>query len=275
MLTIHNNPDGTIADTDYWQSEYNTRNLAYLSGHTLSLRLLLPTVAGAAWLPDIKTGKRVLIESPVRPGYLNHIDIVFDDDTDNPFSLCIDCDQQIDQVLRSGQTRLMVYLDGLLILNLPCQICLSNEPAQTYLAHVTTTTGHNRRSYRDEVRDDIVAMVKEWLQELYAGASRGLVDDKYAVRCEWHNSMAAAFIVSRLNDQMEAVDIVKIAVCNNGRNAPAAWKFAEGTGTPLLAPFVAAGILTDQITPDDLPYIGVIADFERCLGWAWLESPRR
>ena len=53
MLTIHNRPDGTIADTDYWQSEYNERDLAYLSGHSLGLRLLLPTAHADEWLPEI------------------------------------------------------------------------------------------------------------------------------------------------------------------------------------------------------------------------------
>lgn len=60
------------------------------------VRLLLPTVHAAAWLPEIQTGTRAIIEPPVRQGYPNHIDIVFDDGTDSPFSLCLDRTQQLD-----------------------------------------------------------------------------------------------------------------------------------------------------------------------------------
>mgnify|MGYP000962210765 CR=1 FL=1 len=113
MLTIHNRPDGTIADTDYWQSEYNARGLAYLSGHRLGLRLLLPTAHADEWLPKIQTGKRAVIEPPAQQGYTNHIDIVFDDGTDSPFSLCLDRTKQLDTALRSGSTRLLVYAGSL------------------------------------------------------------------------------------------------------------------------------------------------------------------
>ena len=272
MLTIHNRPDGTIADTDYWQSEYNARGLAYLSGHRLGLRLLLPTAHADEWLPKIQTGKRAVIEPPARQGYTNHIDIVFDDGTDSPFSLCIDRTQQLDTALRSGNTRLLVYAGSLQDpLELPCTIALPDAPKQNYLTHATASTGHSRRSYRSEVADDVVAAVKSWLPDLMAGRQRGVLDDRYAVRQEWGNSKSVGFVVSRLNEQMQPDDIVRIAVCRHSKRAALSWRYVGGKGTPPRVPFVAAGILADNLEAADLMALPVIADFERCLAWAWLE----
>ena len=272
MLTIHNRPDGTITDTDYWQSEYNARGLAYLSGHRLGLRLLLPTAHAAEWLPEIQTGKRAVIEPPVRQGYTNHIDIVFDDGTDSPFSLCIDHNQQLDTALRSGNTRLLVYAGSLQNpLELPCTISLPDAPKQNYLTHATASTDHSRRSYRSEVADDVVAAVKSWLPDLLAGQQRGVLHDRYAVRCEWSNSKSIGFVVSRLNEQMQPADIVRIAVCRHSKRAAPSWQFVGGKGAPPRVPFVAADLLTDNIEAADLMALPVIADFEQCLAWAWLE----
>lgn len=272
MLTIHNRPDGTISDTDYWQSEYNARGLAYLSGHRLGLRLLLPTAHADEWLPKIQTGKRAVIEPPARQGYTNHIDIVFDDGTDSPFSLCLDRTKQLDTALRSGSTRLLVYAGSLQNpLELPCTITLPDAPKQNYLTHATASTGHSRRSYRSEVADDVVAAVKSWLPDLMAGRPRGVLGDRYAVRREWSNGKSIGFVVGRLDDQMRPVDIARIAVCRHSKRAAPSWQFVGGKGAPPRVPFVAADLLTDNIEAADLMALPVIEDFERCLAWAWLE----
>ena len=267
MLTIHNRPDGTIADTDYWQSEYNARGLAYLSGHRLGLRLLLPTAHADEWLPKIQTGRRAVIEPPARQGYTNHIDIVFD-----PFSLCLDRTKQLDTALRSGSTRLLVYAGSLKNpLELPCTITLPDAPKQNYLTHATASTGHSRRSYRSEVADDVVAAVKSWLPDLMAGRPRGVLGDRYAVRREWSNGKSIGFVVGRLDDQMRPVDITRIAVCRHSKRAAPSWQFVGGKGAPPRVPFVAADLLTDNIEAADLMAPPVIEDFEQCLAWAWLE----
>ena len=223
MLTIHNRPDGTIADTDYWQSEYNARGLAY-------------------------------------------------DGTDSPFSLCLDRTQQLDTALRSGSTRLLVYAGSLQNpLELPCTITLPDAPKQNYLTYATASTGHSRRSYRSEVADDVVAAVKSWLPDLMAGQQRGVLDDRYAARQEWGNGKSIGFVVSRLDAQMRPVEIVKIAVCRHSKRAVPAWRFVEGKGAPPRVPFVASGLLYDNVEASDLMALPVIADFERCLAWAWLE----
>lgn len=272
MLMIGNNTDGTIAETNYWQSEFNARGLAYMSRHNLGLRLLLPSAVAAAWLAEIKTGKRAVIEPPARAGYPNHIDIVFDDETGNPFSLCIDKTAQLDGHLRSGHTRLLVYAGGLSSpWELPCEIKLPDAPKQTFLTHATANTGNSRRSYRNEVDDTVVEMLKTWLPDLYEGRLRGVIDDYYAVRCDWHNSKSAGFTVSRLDSRMEAIEIVKFSVCRHSKRAQPAWAFVEGQGNPPPVPFVAATFFPQNLTMDDLATLSAIADFERCLAWAWME----
>ena len=260
MLTISNHPDGTIADTNYWQSEYNARGLAYLSGHSLGLRLLLPTAHTDEWIPEIQTGKRAVIEPPARQGYTNHIDIVFDDGTDSPFSL------------RSGNTRLLVYAGSLKDpFELPCTINLPDSPKQNYLTHATASTGHSRRSYRSEVGDDVVETVKGWLPVLMSGQPHGILGDSYAVRQEWGNGKSVGFVVSRLDAQMQPTDIVRIAVCRHSKRAVPSWQFVAGKGATPRVPFVAAGIITEHLIGDDLIALPIIADFERCIAWAWLE----
>lgn len=273
MLTISNNPDGTIAETNYWQSEYNSRGLAYLSRHSLGLRLLIPSAVAAAWLAEIKTGRRAVIEPPVRAGFSNHIDIVFDDGTANPFSLCIDKTGQVDGQLRSGQTRLLVYSEGQSIpLKIPCEIKLPDAPKQVFLTHATVDTGHSKRSYRNEVDDEIVEQLKTWLPDLFAGKLRGVIDDYYAVRCDWHNSKSVGFTVSRMNAEMQATEIVKFSVCRHSKRAKPSWEFVGGKGNPPPVPFVAATIYSNNLIVDDLVAIAAIADFEQCLAWAWMEN---
>lgn len=273
MLTISNNPDGTIAETNYWQSEYNSRGLAYLSRHSLGLRLLIPSAVAAAWLAEIKTGRRAVIEPPVRAGFSNHIDIVFDDGTASPFSLCIDKTGQVDGQLRSGQTRLLVYSEGQTIpLKIPCEIKLPDAPKQVFLTHATVDTGHSKRSYRNEVDDEIVEQLKTWLPDLFAGKLRGVIDDYYAVRCDWHNGKSVGFTVSRMDAEMQATEIVKFSVCRHSKRAKPSWEFVGGKGNPPPVPFVAATIYSNNLIVDDLVSIAAIADFERCLAWAWMES---
>ena len=273
MLIIENNPDGTIAQTNYWQSEYNTRGLAYLSRHNLGLRLLIPSAVTATWLAEIKTGRRAVIEPPVRAGFSNHIDIVFDDGTANPFSLCIDKTGQVDGQLRSGQTSLLVYSEGQSIpLKIPCEIKLPDAPKQVFLTQATVDTGHSKRSYRNEVGDEIVELLKTWLPDLFAGKLRGVIDDYYAVRCDWHNSKSVGFTVSRMDAEMQATEIVKFSVCRHSKRAKPSWEFVGGKGNPPPVPFVAAKIFSNNLTVNDLASISAIADFERCLAWAWMEN---
>ena len=131
MLVIHNAEDGTIAETNYWASVYNGHGLAYLSGHSGTLRLLLTDRYAKDWLKEIETAESVTIEPPVRKGYTTHIDIVFQDGTDNPFSLCIDLFRQVQGLPAQENVRLLVYAGSLKnILEFPCKIAKDVLPGR-------------------------------------------------------------------------------------------------------------------------------------------------
>ena len=110
------------------------------------------------------------------------------------------------------------------------------------------------------------------IKNLFARKLRGVIDDYYAVRCDWHNSKSVGFTVSRMDAEMQATEIVKFSVCRHSKRAKPSWEFVGGKGTPPPVPFVAATIYSNNLIVDDLASIAAIADFERCLAWAWMES---
>lgn len=107
---------------------------------------------------------------------------------------------------------------------------------------------------------------------MFARKLRGVIDDYYAVRCDWHNSKSVGFTVSRMDAEMQATEIVKFSVCRHSKRAKPSWEFVGGKGTPPHVPFVAATIYSNNLIVDDLAAIAAIADFERCLAWTWMEN---
>lgn len=276
MLTINNDGD-KIADTNFWQTEYNDRGLAYLSANADALRLLIPMSAVADWLPEIKTGKRVLIEPPARAGYPNHIDVVFDDGTDSPFSICLDRTRQVDRTLGDGHARIIIYpgsLDNPIAL--PCVIQL-RQPGEreTYINHVTVNTGDSKRLYRADLPDDTMRIVSGWLPGILSGTPTAVYETDshaYAVRAEYSSGKAAHFAIARVDAQMQSTDIARLAACRHSKLARPAWQYVNGTGEPPGRPFAAAYLINDNITPADFAALPVIGSFEQFLAWAWLES---
>ena len=102
--------------TNYWESEHARRGYVYMSANAGAWRLLLPA-SSAGQLPEMRTGKSVLIEKNTAGG--KAWDIVFADGTESPF--CVILGQtQFDRAVTSGQCRLLVYTPDGLQLDLPC-----------------------------------------------------------------------------------------------------------------------------------------------------------
>lgn len=269
LLSIALDDKGIIAQTNYAESGYNTRGLAYLHVHASGLSLLLPDARAAAWLPEMATGRRVLIEPPARAGYSNHVDIVFDDGTDTPFSLCVDKGAQVSAVLRNRDTVLRVYdASGSLKTELPCTVKLPD--GGTYINHISTNTDHRRRSPRSEVSDAALQTVSAWLSDMLDGQTRAIWQDRYACRIVRRSGKSVLFAVSRVDGEMQHTDIVHFAVCRHSRDKAKAWAEVGGRGNLPQVPFCAVRLL-DSITMADAPHLAMIADFERVMAWAWLE----
>lgn len=268
-LTITVNDDGTIKTTDYAQSGYNRYGLAYLHVHSGGLALLLPDASAAEWLREIRTGKQVVIEPPARSGYRKHIDLVFIDGTDSPFSLCLDKTAQVSAALRNRDTVMRVYdAAGSLKAELPCTVKL--PMGDTYIAHVTTNTGHRHQSHRADVADNAMETVSGWLLDMLDGKTRAIFGDQYACRIIRQAGKSILFAISRVSKQMKHTDIVHFAVCRHSRDKALAWREVDGIGEAPQVPFCAVRLL-DSVKMDDVPHLPLLADFERVLSWAWLE----
>ncbi|WP_312918389.1 hypothetical protein [Stutzerimonas kunmingensis] len=95
MITIGN--DGPlIKHTNYWQSEYFHSGYALLSWNAGVARLLLPDVLKPG-LRDMKTAEHVIISCGpmLQAGGRQGLEILFDDYSDNPFTLSMSIEQAL------------------------------------------------------------------------------------------------------------------------------------------------------------------------------------
>ena len=77
--------------------------------------------AAATMLPEMRTGRRAIIESSVSDPRC--WDIVFDDGTDAPFCISLD-KRQLDRTLTTGRGVLTVWVPTGKTLELPLEICV-------------------------------------------------------------------------------------------------------------------------------------------------------
>lgn len=112
-LLINNN-GVEIETTNFWDSELSRRGLFFLSWNAGAVRLLVPD-SQKHQLDEMLTGRKVTIsfgkmeDHPEKDG----IDILFDDDTDNPFSLILSIEQTDRRLPRKENgitSKLLVYI---------------------------------------------------------------------------------------------------------------------------------------------------------------------
>ncbi|MDL2284370.1 hypothetical protein LJC19_04420 [Oxalobacter sp. OttesenSCG-928-P03] len=98
-ITIDN--DGKeIRQTSFWDSELAQHGYVFVSLNEGAIRMLLPPSAEAEYLPEMKTGKSMLIEPSQQ--HDGSLDFVFEDGTDSPFWVVVDT-RQIDAEIRPGK----------------------------------------------------------------------------------------------------------------------------------------------------------------------------
>ena len=140
-----------------------------------------------------------------------------------------------------------------------------------YIYHITINTGHARKTPRSEINPNLTALLRGYINDMLAGRLLGVVDDKYACRIGEHNGKMCEFVIARVEDDLTQTDIIRFTVCRHSRKKARAWELVGGTGTPPEAPFCAAQILNAATIPDDLAYMPIFGDFERCIAWVWLD----
>lgn len=159
-------------------------------------------------------------------------------------------------------------------------------PSSPYLAQLTLTTGHLRRSYRHEVGDEALALLAPWLANaLSTGAREPLqvaslahfaasatVEDGALICTVWGppSSQQSAAAVH----PAAAIPLVTFGVAQRSRHAAALWPLlvaldgaADGLQRPP-SPWCAVSLqLGLLLHPTASEWLG---EFERCVAWAWI-----
>lgn len=143
-----------------------------------------------------------------------------------------------------------------------------------HLHHITVNTGHSRRSERGEVSDDIIRIMRQWLDDMSAGGVRALTNNgNVACRLGRHNGKMAEFVVSIGHGAQ--TDALRFVVCRHSKYKAEAWTLAGGQGNPPQTPFLAVKLLMPEAEMmtlgASLEDIFMLGDFERCIAWAWLD----
>jgi len=147
----------------------------------------------------------------------------------------------------------------------------------TYIHHVTTTTGHTRRSYRSEVDADLMPRLRELLDAALMGEADLPVPDpdrraRYRLRAtaQGRCMVATAYLVygAQQSKSRMRIPLVSFGVSGHSRCGAALWRsLHQGPCPP--EPWCAVRIHdTIAIDPAAARWIG---DLERCIAWAWLD----
>jgi|GEM_PF-3252609 len=89
-----------VSQTSFWESALAKNGYVFVSIHDDAIRMLVPPSAEKEYLPEMKTGKNMLIEPSQQ--HEGTLDFVFDDGTDTPFWIVVDMNQ-IDAELHAGK----------------------------------------------------------------------------------------------------------------------------------------------------------------------------
>ena len=145
-----------------------------------------------------------------------------------------------------------------------------------YIHHITLTTGHDTRSQRGDVTDVTLAAVAPWLQSaIYSGrqhALPGLPD--YAAAVFVQDGGLVVTVYAHQPDIGQRLPLVTFGVAQRSRHGEALWAL-------LVANFKAHALAKRPREPwcavalhptlaGDFGTTQWLADFERCVAWAWI-----
>lgn len=146
-----------------------------------------------------------------------------------------------------------------------------------FLHHLTITTGHTRRSYRDEVSDDAVQWGREAIRDAILTGTVPLqpMGPDWRLSCTRESSKALLCSVWRAE-----IVVVTFGVASHSRHGAKLWRALLETATTPIAvtecppePWVAARLeVGAAVVADHQPEaLEMIGDMERCVGHAFLE----
>ena len=151
----------------------------------------------------------------------------------------------------------------------------------TYLHHVTLTTGHVRRSTRDEIAEDVRPQIAALLAAALdgqepvipgaepPGCTLRVIDDGTTRRC------CTVEVLAPYPEQTEV--IVTVGIAGHSRCGAALWRHLHDGHDDLVTagepcppePWCAVRLEVGlALYPEAAEWLG---DLERCLAWAWLD----
>lgn len=158
--------------------------------------------------------------------------------------------------------------------------------AETYIAHVSLTTGRVRRSPRSEVGAEVLALLDGVLGEALAGGELALpahVQPASTLTATQEGRCLIATVWAPPEDE-QRVPLATMGVATHSRCGARLWEslHAHAADWPPIAtradqqpgpPWCAARLeFGIGLHPHAVRWLG---DLERCIAWAWMERRRR
>lgn len=153
-----------------------------------------------------------------------------------------------------------------------------------YINHLTLTTGHKARTSRADVADDVLAVVAPWLQSIVNTGQKSPLPVP-----ELSHFSAVAYVQdgglivtvygpigphNRGQPASADIPLVTFGVAQRSRHSEPLWamllanfEHTEGIKQPA-TPWCAVAVHQSIMAHADA--IGWLADFERCVAWAWI-----
>lgn len=154
-----------------------------------------------------------------------------------------------------------------------------------YIYHITLTTGHCRKSPRSEITDEAIKIIKDWLKkglEMDTPIPLPVPDlSHFAAKVLTDKGALVVTVYGPLGPHVPGrpagapeLPLISMGVAKRSRHSAYLWE-------------VLAKMATPKIDCPHTPWCGVIvypglaryidstewlADFERCVAWAWVES---
>lgn len=161
--------------------------------------------------------------------------------------------------------------------------------APRYLEHLTLTTGHSRRCWREEVADEILDMLRPLIDRAIETGGHVPLPDVVSPRSTITATQgrARALLVSvwgpavvppLAGETARPTPLVTLGIAPTSLAGAELWRtMVPGGGeeqvpqpTAPSAPWLAVKVHdTATLWPEALSWLG---DFERCLAWAWVRS---
>lgn len=141
-----------------------------------------------------------------------------------------------------------------------------------YIEHLTLATGHQRRSYRDEVSPEAIALLRPLLERVAAGEQVEVPGfPSYTIAGALGRDRA--LLVTLRGPPVEGMPcpLLTFGIAPSSRASAALWRDWMGCErddrTPR-PPWCCVELLPSIVVcPDALEWAG---DFERCCAWAWI-----